>query len=103
LAQQRRIGRPKKLTVREIRLIWISIKRDRRITYESLVNCMGGKISRSTLRRVVRLHYGRKWKEMQRIPLSKETTRQCLSWCQGWRDEIDELIEVLFFKNRMSF
>jgi transposase len=70
LTQLRRTGRPKKLTVREIRLILITLKRDRRITHESLVNYLGGKCSRETLRRIVRLHYGRKWRAMQRIPLS---------------------------------
>jgi transposase len=94
LAQKRRTGRPKKLTVRQIRWLLLMIKRDRRITYDSIINYLGGQISRSTIRRVIRLHYGRKWKAIQRIPLSKETARQRLSWCQGWKDEIDELIEV---------
>ena len=103
LAQKRRTGRPKKLTVREIRMILITLKRDRRITYESLVNYLGGKVSRKTIRRIIRVHYGRKWGAMQRIPLSKETARQRLSWCQAWRDEIDELIEVWLFKDRVLF
>jgi transposase len=99
LTQKPRSGRPKKLTVRQIRLMLITLKRDRRITYEGLVNYLGGRISRSTLRRAIRLHYGRKWKAMQRIPLSKETARQRLQWCLGWRDDIDELITVWLFKD----
>ncbi|KAJ0125720.1 Uncharacterized protein HZ326_31175 [Fusarium oxysporum f. sp. albedinis] len=50
LAQKRRTERLKKLTVRKIRLILISLKRDRKVTYESLVNYLGGKISRTTIR-----------------------------------------------------
>jgi transposase len=81
LAQKRCTGRPRKLTVRQIRWLLLMIKRDRRITYDSIINYLGGHISRSTIRRVIRLHYGRKWKAMQRIPLSKETARQRLSRC----------------------
>ncbi|KAG6978938.1 Transposable element Tc3 transposase [Fusarium oxysporum f. sp. conglutinans] len=33
---------------------------------------------------------------MQRIPLSKEISRQRLSWCQAWREDIDELLETIF-------
>jgi beta-xylosidase len=68
------------------------------ITYAALVNRLGVNISRSTIRRAVRLHYGRKWKAMQRIPLSNETAKQRLHWCQGWKDEIEESIEVLRFE-----
>ncbi|KAJ9413025.1 hypothetical protein QL093DRAFT_2527090 [Fusarium oxysporum] len=81
LDKKPRSGRPRKLTIQQIRYVLISLKRDRRITYEKLVNFLGGHISRTTIRRVIRLHYGRKWRAMQRIPLSKETARQRLSWC----------------------
>ncbi|KAG7404524.1 Transposable element Tc1 transposase [Fusarium oxysporum f. sp. raphani] len=56
----------------------------------------GGEISRTTLRRVIRYHYGRKWRAMQRIPLSAETARQRLSWCQAWKEDIEELLETIF-------
>jgi transposase len=81
LDKKPRSGRPKELTAQQIRYVLISLKRDGRITYESLVNYLGAPISRTTIRRVIRLHYGRKWRAMQRIPLSKETARQRLSWC----------------------
>jgi transposase len=68
LDKKSRSGRPRKLTVQQIRYVLISLKRDRRITYEMLVNFLGGEISRTTLRRVIRYHYGRKWRAMQRIP-----------------------------------
>jgi hypothetical protein len=32
---------------------------------------------------------------MQRIPLSKETARQRLLWCQDWKYDLEELMEVL--------
>ncbi|KAM5527796.1 hypothetical protein FOXYSP1_19669 [Fusarium oxysporum f. sp. phaseoli] len=76
LDKKSRSGRPRKLTVQQIRYVLVSLKRDRRITYESLVNYLGGEISRTTIRRVIRYHYGRKWRAMQRIPLSRETARQ---------------------------
>ncbi|SCO84857.1 uncharacterized protein FRV6_08984 [Fusarium oxysporum] len=56
----------------------------------------GGEISRTTIRRVIRYHYGRKWRAMQRIPLSRETARQRFLWCQAWREDIDELLETIF-------
>lgn len=94
LDKRPRSGRPKKLTVQQIRYVILTLKRDRKVTYKSLVNHLGEQISRSTIRRVIRYHYGRKWKAMQRIPLSKETARQRLSWCQGWREDIEQLLEV---------
>lgn len=100
LDKKPRTGRPKKLTIQQIRYVIITLKRDRRITYEALINYVGAPISRTTLRRVIRLHYGRKWRAMQRIPLSKETARQRLSWCQAWMEDIEELIEVCLFEVR---
>jgi hypothetical protein len=75
------LGVLKKLTVQQIRYVLISLKRDRRITYESLVNYLGSEVSRTTIRRAIRYHYGRKWKAMQRIPLLKVNACQRLSWC----------------------
>lgn len=37
---------------------------------------------------------------MQRIPLSRETARQRLLWCQAWKEDIEELLEVYRFKVR---
>ncbi|KPA35671.1 transposase [Fusarium langsethiae] len=56
----------------------------------------GGNISRTTIRRVIRLHYGRQWRAMQLIPLSRETARQRLSWCQAWKEDIEELLANIF-------
>jgi transposase len=95
-----RSGRPSKLSFQQIRYILISLKRDRRITYEALTNYLGGQVSRTTIRRAIRRHYGRKWKAMQRIPLSKENARQRLLWCQAWKEDIDLLIEVFHSKER---
>jgi len=96
-------GRKPKLTKAEIKYVILSLKRDRRITYDALVGVVGGKVSRSTIKRIVRTYYGRKWRAMQRIPLSKETAAQRLSWAQAWREDIDELIEVRGSKVRASF
>jgi transposase len=68
-----RSGRPKKLSFQQIRYILVSLKRDRRITYEALTNYLDSQVSRTTIRRPIRRHYGRKWKAMQRIPLSRKT------------------------------
>ncbi|KAM5529647.1 hypothetical protein FOXYSP1_17491 [Fusarium oxysporum f. sp. phaseoli] len=35
---------------------------------------------------------------MQRIPLSKDIARQRLSLCQGWKEDIEELMEVYYFE-----
>ncbi|KAM5527770.1 hypothetical protein FOXYSP1_19643 [Fusarium oxysporum f. sp. phaseoli] len=103
LQKRKRPGHPRELTSKKIRYLLVSIKRGRRIQYESLVNLLGRNLYRQTIRRAVRMHYGCKWKAMQRIPLSKETTRQRLSFCQRWKDELDELMEVLSFKERVLF
>jgi transposase len=101
LDRKPRSGRPKKLTVQQIRYVLLSLKRDRRITYESLVNFLGGQVSRTTIRRVIRIHYGRKWRAMQRIPLSQETARSRLLWCQAWREDIEQLLEVCHSEDRV--
>ncbi|KAJ0135680.1 Flavin-containing monooxygenase ustF2, partial [Fusarium oxysporum f. sp. albedinis] len=46
-------GRPRKLKVQEIRYVLVSLELDRRITCESLVNLMGGQVSRNTIPSIV--------------------------------------------------
>jgi transposase len=97
-----RSGRPRKLSFRQIQYLLISLKRDRRVTYQALTNFLGTQVSQLTIRRTIRRHYGRKWRAMQRIPLSKETARTRLSWCQAWKPNIEELLEVCRFENHVS-
>ncbi|KAM5529777.1 hypothetical protein FOXYSP1_17621 [Fusarium oxysporum f. sp. phaseoli] len=52
LEKRAKPGRLRKLTVKEIRYVLLSLKRDRRITNEALVNRLGGKVSRTTIGRV---------------------------------------------------
>ena len=98
-----RQGRPHKVTKSEIKYVILLIKRDHRITYDALVGSMGDKVSRTTIKRIVRTYYGRKWRAMQRIPISKATTRECLEFAQAWKGDEDELMEVLRFKNQALF
>lgn len=89
-----RPGRPLKLTKSEIHYIILMLKKERHITYEALRGSMGGRVSLRTIQRIVRRYYGRKWKAMQRIPISKETAKIRLRWVQAWKDDMDELMEV---------
>ena len=79
------------------------LKKDRRITYDALVGALGGQISRTTIKRIVRTFYGRKWRAMQRIPISKETAKERLQWAEGWAGEEDELMEVWLCKDGVLF
>lgn len=78
-----RSGRPLKLTQSEVRYICLLIKRNRKIGYAALIGAIDGKVSKKTIRRAIQQFYKRKWKSMQRIPLSKETAAQRLRFTQG--------------------
>ena len=56
LDKKPRPGRPRSLSFRQIQYVLVSLKRDRCITYESLVNFLGAQVSRTTIRRAVRRH-----------------------------------------------
>jgi hypothetical protein len=58
---------------------------------------MGGRVCRRTIRRAIRKVWGRKWRSMQWIPISKETAAKQLSFAEGWLPDIIELIEVCVF------
>lgn len=98
LENKERRGRPPKLTPAEKRYIIIMIKKNRCITYAALVGAMGGRVSKRTIRRTLQSHWRRKWKSMQRIPISAETARERLSWAQGWLPDVEELMEVIAFQ-----
>jgi len=70
-------------------------------------SCNRGHVGQSTfgslstiegIRRVIRFYYSRKWRAIQWIPLSKDIARQRLSLCQGWKEDIEESMEVYYFE-----
>lgn len=60
LEQKPITGHPRKLTKRDIRYAQVSLKRDLEVTYGSLLNSLGNKVSRKTLQRTIRAHHGQK-------------------------------------------
>lgn len=96
LENKPRSGRPPKLTEAEKRYIVLLVKRNRSITYSALIGAMGGRISRSTIRRCLRGYWQRKWKSIKRIPLSKETAKKRLYFARYWLQKVEELMEIIF-------
>ena len=99
LENKPRSGRPPKLTEAEKRYIVLLVKRNRSITYSALVGAIGGRISRSTIRRCLRGSWQRKWKAIKRIPLSKRTAANRLSFVCYWLPKVEELMEVNLIEN----
>ena len=93
-----RSGRPKKLTPSAVIYITLMIKKDRRITRNALVGAMDGRISKSTIRRALQKEFHRKWRSMQRIPISPETATTWLRWAQAWKEDEEELMKVWRFE-----
>lgn len=75
-----RPGQPKKLNEAEERYIITLVKRNRKITYKALVGAMNGRISLSTIRRVIRKTFRRKWKSIHQIHLTKEAAAKRLAF-----------------------
>ncbi|CAG9952817.1 unnamed protein product [Clonostachys rosea f. rosea IK726] len=90
-----RKGRPSVLTKAEKRYIIRLASKDRSITWSALVGSVDTRVSKSTVRRVVRTHYKRKWKAMDRIELTPENARIRLQWARYWLPKIEELMEII--------
>jgi transposase len=88
------IGRLSKLTKVEKKYIILLTKWNKKITYKALIGAMGGRVSKSTIRRVLNEKWKCKWKAMNRIPISRECSKVRLDFAQGWIPDIDELMEV---------
>ena len=99
LENKPRSGRLLKLIEAEKRYIVLLVKRNRSITYSALIGAMGGRISRSTIRRCLRGTWQRKWKAMKRIPLSKKTAANRLHFARYWLPRVEELMEVSMIEN----
>jgi transposase len=93
-----RSGRPPLLSRAERRYIIRMIYKDRQISWDSLVNGVDCRVSKSTVRRVVRSHFKRKWKVMERPKLDKDKARIRLHWATSWLRDVDELMQVWTFK-----
>lgn len=94
LEKKPRSGRPHILSRSEKRYILIMIKRNRKISYKALIGAMHGAVSRSTIRRVIQQYYRRKWRSLERIPLSEETAKKRLDFARYWKENVQELMQV---------
>ncbi|CAG9955436.1 unnamed protein product [Clonostachys rosea f. rosea IK726] len=90
-----RQGRPSMLTKTEKRYIIRMASKDRSITWAALVGSVDTRVSKSTVRRVVRTHYKRKWKAMDRVELTPESARIRLQWARYWLPRIEDLMEII--------
>lgn len=82
-----RSGRPRKFNDRTRRCIFQLARRHPRWTYAALGANIPGtdtRMSRSTIRRLLRTYGLRKWKSKKRIPLSKETAQKRVAFCREW-------------------
>lgn len=93
-----RSGRPMKLTDTEKRHVIITAKRNRKITWKTLSNSVGGKVSKSTLRRTLQQHFRRKWRSKNRIYLSPITAKKRLEFARLWMPNVQDLIKVAMFE-----
>lgn len=89
-----RSGRPSKLTKSENKYIILLTKRNRKITYAALVGAMGGRVSKTMIRRAINDKWRRKWKGMNRIPIARECAKKRLAFTRGWISDADGLMEV---------
>jgi transposase len=83
--------RPKMLsfTARR-RLHWLA-KRNPRSTWKQLRNSMRVPCHLRTLRRVMHGYFHRKWKAIDRIPLTKEVAKSRLEFARYWLPRLEEL------------
>ena len=89
-----RTGRPEVLTRREKRYIIQLAKRKPRLSIQMLTDTLDTRISRSTVRRVLRQHRMRKWRAKKRIPLTKAVARERYQFACFWLKNIEDLIRV---------
>jgi transposase len=89
-----RTGRPEVLTRREKRYIIQLAKRCPHLSTQLLTNTVNTRISRSTIRRVLRHHRMRKWRAQKRIPLTKAVAVARYEFACFWLGNIEVLIRV---------
>lgn len=94
IASKPRTGRPAVLTHREKRYILQLAKRDPRLTMKALTKTVDDRVSRSTIRRVLREHRMRKWRAQKRIPLTAEVAKARYAFACEWLPRIEELSSV---------
>lgn len=89
-----RSGRPNKLTETEKHHVIITAKRNRKITWNSLMKVVPTKISRQTLRRTIQQQFRRKWLAKRRIRLTNDSATKRLHFAKIWRENIQDLLTV---------
>ena len=98
LAPKPRPGRPHKLTIAEERYIILQTKRHRDISWRALIgvaDSVGPHVSISTIRRIVRKEWRRKWRSVRRIKLTPEIAAKRLRFARQWLPRVDELKMVI--------
>jgi transposase len=89
-----RTGRPNVLTRREKRYIIQLAKRRPRLTTQLLTDTLDTRVSRSTVRRVLRQHRMRKWRAQKRIPLTKAVAMDRYVFSCFWLKNLEVLMRV---------
>ena len=89
-----RKGRPMKLSSTAQRYIIRMASQDRQISYNALLDATPNRVSRRTIRRLLRKHWGRKWKAIKRPKLDSESAAQRLSFAMYWISNTPELEAV---------
>ena len=89
-----RSGRPEVTSERDKRYIIRAVYQDREISWNSLVGELDGRVSKSTIQKIVRREFKRKWKSMNRPKLRPEHARKRRAWARVWAPKAEELVEV---------
>jgi hypothetical protein len=74
------------------------IYKNRLISWNSLMGGIDSRVSESTVRRVVKQHFRRKWKALERPKLDADKAKVRYNFCTAWLPEVEELTEVQDFK-----
>ena len=97
LTPKPRPRRPHKLTIAEERYIILQTKRHRDISWRALIgvaDSVGPHVSTSTIRRIVRKEWRRKWRSIRRIQLTPEIAAERLRFARTWLPRVNELNTV---------
>jgi transposase len=97
-----RPGRPEKLTKRERRAIWRTIKRDRKLTRQELRDHCAPDVSLRTIDRYLRKNGMMKWLAKRRPKLTAERAAKRLQWALERKDWTVEEFEGVIWSDECS-
>jgi hypothetical protein len=93
-----RIGRPQKPNRGQTRYVLRLIRKNPYIKWEKLLSEAQELVCLSTLKHAVSVYFERKWKAMDRPPISKEQGASRRAFYREWLPKIDELKEIWLFE-----